>query len=596
MPPAAQAQARAQAAKRTADAKKAAAAKQATAVKAAQAKAAQAKAAQAKAAQAKAAQNKAAYLKAIQGIGKAGQNKAAQAKATQAQAKAAAAKRMADAKKAATAKLAAAQASTNSMQTAISKAYKSFTDNVSLKMKEVNSATTFISGSQATMRSLVNQASSTVSNLNGKVTQASSNIMQSNSALNTLKGYISAVAVNVSNSTKSLQEARNAAALAAQAKMNALNQSREATSLKIKTAQELETAQKTNIQIDKALKRAKHLEEQQSKALQAAAINGGGTSVAAAVAMQPLKQTFSNIGQQSKNTNDENFTNINEGIEGYEGLDGINGLGTFTSDELRRYAIAQTYVDRQNMSRARMLQTSELVAQRDSVANNIIMDYMYANEKGTTVNTVMSRINQLNNDKKRKLEINTYYNKSREKYINILKVIILACIIIVPLVIANKNAMISNSIFMFTTVTVIFLTIIFIFYNFSDIYMRDDIDFDKIRIPYDRKAAQLERDGTIIRKKNPLTSFTLTCIGQDCCDGSMVYDHAKNKCLATENFGGIFEKFNNITNQETTVYPNNSEGFVNKSNFKNILYTGSLNCSSTDNYYTGACSEFRLQE
>jgi hypothetical protein len=58
------------------------------------------------------------------------------------------------------------------------------------------------------------------------------------------------------------------------------------------------------------------------------------------------------------------------------------------------------------------------------------------------------------------------------------------------------------------------------------------MDFDKIKIPYDRTATLLEKDGSLIRKKNPLTSLTLTCIGQDCCDGSMVYDYARNKCIA----------------------------------------------------------------
>jgi hypothetical protein len=85
--------------------------------------------------------------------------------------------------------------------------------------------------------------------------------------------------------------------------------------------------------------------------------------------------------------------------------------------------------------------------------------------------------------------------------------------------------------------------------------MRDNIDFDKTRIPYDRNAAQLEKEGKLIRKRNPLTSLTLTCIGQDCCDGSMVYDYAKNKCLMTENFNNFFEGHQNHEYANNIVEP-----------------------------------------
>jgi len=272
-----------------------------------------------------------------------------------------------------------------------------------------------------------------------------------------------------------------------------------------------------------------------------------------------------------------------------EGVENISAAEISELERLRRYAQDNTYAFRSTLGNARLLQASELLAQKESVANNIVMDYMYANVKGTTVNTVMDRLTQLNNDKKRKLEINTYYGKVYNQYINILKVIVLACIIIVPLVIANKNSMIPNSIFMFSTVVIIFFTIIFIFYSFSDIYMRDNIDFDKIQFPYDREGALLEKDGSIIKKKNPLTSLTLTCIGQDCCDGSMVYDYARNKCLATENFGGMFDEAANNSRKRETIYPNSTESFINNCNFKNTLYQSSLNCSSLDKFTTNEC-------
>ena len=310
---------------------------------------------------------------------------------------------------------------------------------------------------------------------------------------------------------------------------------------------------------------AEQLNQNTRTSLVAAGLSGGGDVTSTIV------QGFQNII--------EGNTNMNE------------------LSELRTFAQEHSHAFRSNLGNARLLQASELLAQKDTVANNILMDYMYANVEGSTVNSVMDRISQLNNDKKRKLEINTYYNKAREQYINILKVIVVSCILIVPLVIANKNSMIPNTIFMFLTVLIIFLTIIFIFNALSDIYTRDNIDFDKLNVPYDREAALLEKNGTIVRKRNPLTSLTLTCIGQDCCDGSMVYDYTKNKCIATENFGGMFDNNSNVINKNITVYPIETESFINNCNFKNTLYQNSLSCSSDSNFVTSEClNTIRISE
>jgi len=134
-------------------------------------------------------------------------------------------------------------------------------------------------------------------------------------------------------------------------------------------------------------------------------------------------------------------------------------------------------------------------------------------------------------------------------------VIIFVCIIIIPLAIANKNNLLPNSVTLVCLVTLLFLASAYILYKVADIYMRDNIDFDKTRIPYDRNAGQLEKEGKLVRKRNPLTSLTLTCVGQDCCDGSMVYDYAKNKCLMTENFNNFFEGHENRKHNDDVIEP-----------------------------------------
>ena len=202
---------------------------------------------------------------------------------------------------------------------------------------------------------------------------------------------------------------------------------------------------------------------------------------------------------------------------------------------------------------------SEFLIKKDNLFTNVLSDFMINNDHGeeSTIKNVYDNINQSNQNKLRHIEIINYNDKVNKEYLNIIMVVIFVCIIIVPIAIANKNNLLPNSVTLVCLVIVLFLASAYILYKVVDIYMRDNIDFDKLRIPYDRNAAQLEKDGTLVRKKNPLTSLTLTCVGQDCCDGSMVYDYAKNKCLMTENFNNFFDgaKIEGHTNHNHLVEP-----------------------------------------
>jgi len=199
---------------------------------------------------------------------------------------------------------------------------------------------------------------------------------------------------------------------------------------------------------------------------------------------------------------------------------------------------------------------SEFVIKKDNIFSNVLTDYMINNAKEDNVERVYNEINQKNSDKMRNIEINTYYDKAYKEYINILKIIILACIILVPIVIANKNNLLPDSITNILVLTIITLTIIYIIYKFYDISMRDNRDFDKIRIPYDREAVAMQDSGTLTKKSNLFS--TITCIGEDCCptpSSGMVYDPVKNKCV-------LKEKFSNYANG---TLDGNLSGYIDES-------------------------------
>ena len=187
---------------------------------------------------------------------------------------------------------------------------------------------------------------------------------------------------------------------------------------------------------------------------------------------------------------------------------------------------------------------SEFIIKKDNVFTNVLTDYMLNDGKKNKMNDVYNKIAQQNIEKERKIEINTYYNNAYKEYTNILIVIIFACIILVPIVIANKNSMLPNNITNIMVVVIIFITIGYIIYKLTDMYMRDSKDFDKIQIPYDREAAVLEKSGEITKKKNLFSTIGRTCIGQDCCpgiSGGLVFDPVINRCVVKDTFMNYME-------------------------------------------------------
>ena len=115
--------------------------------------------------------------------------------------------------------------------------------------------------------------------------------------------------------------------------------------------------------------------------------------------------------------------------------------------------------------------------------------------------------------------------------------------------------------------------------------MRDKNDFDKINITQDREALKLEKANQLTRKPGVLSSLTLTCIGQECCDEGMTYDSLNRKCI--ENFGNYFENMNNIQNYlPITVVPY-VESFTEKFtiNKKQELLQKSLALSGPNDIY-----------
>jgi len=261
---------------------------------------------------------------------------------------------------------------------------------------------------------------------------------------------------------------------------------------------------------------------------------------------------FANIGQnlfssyiKIKQSNMEGF------IEGNEGKTPAERRRGYFLDAINRNTNSVALSTNSTLSETDQLieketenAISEYIMKKDNIFTNVLTDYMLNDGKKNDMAAVYSKIAQQNTEKERKIEINTYYDKAYKEYTNILIVIIFACVILVPIVIANKNYILSNNITNTMVVVIIFITICYIIYKLIDIYMRDSKDFDKIQIPYDREAAVLEKSNKSTRKNNLLSTFARTCIGRDCCPGTtsgLVFDPAINRCVVKDTFMNYIE-------------------------------------------------------
>ena len=270
----------------------------------------------------------------------------------------------------------------------------------------------------------------------------------------------------------------------------------------------------------------------------------------------------------------EDFTNIKEGFDEDESA---YDLLTYLKNLL------EDTEDKKNVQKAiyrrKLAQSSEILAQDDNILSNILFDYMAENEEGSNIEKVYKKLDAENKNKMRKIQINTYYTKAYKEYIYLLKITVLLIAILIPILILNKIELLGKNYTLIIIVTILLLGFLYIFYRLYILYMRDDINFDKFRVPYDRQAHQMYNDGKLSKKDSPLKGLGITCVGDECCDASMIYDNLANKCVMQENFGNYFEKMNNMNNSNINVV----KQFDNFDNYRENFITNNTNLKEKKN-------------
>ena len=100
-------------------------------------------------------------------------------------------------------------------------------------------------------------------------------------------------------------------------------------------------------------------------------------------------------------------------------------------------------------------------------------------------------------------------------------------------------------------------------YRLYLLYMKDNKDFDKDRIPYDTYGERLKNEGKV-KQKTGLGSLGITCVGEECCSEGMMYDSTKNRCLPvkdindSEGFMNFFEDMTKLKEKQKTIVSENN--------------------------------------
>lgn len=230
--------------------------------------------------------------------------------------------------------------------------------------------------------------------------------------------------------------------------------------------------------------------------------------------------------------------NINEGMTNrnfpenpyYNYMTGLISNSQREAQEEARTINAAEYNENLNYAQ-------ELISQKENVLSDVLMDYMINKDKGSSAEKVYEKLKSDNNTKLRKIQINEYTTNIYREYISILKFIILLSVLTIPAILLNKQGFLSTNLTIIYFVILVLIGIIFTGGKLLTLHKRDNINYEKITVPYHKKFDVSGNQVGDAKKRGGLNQFGipgLPCIGDECCgdDPNMIFQD--NKCVYTE--------------------------------------------------------------
>tara|TARA_B100000902_G_C27293377_1_gene908515 strand:- start:96 stop:935 length:840 start_codon:yes stop_codon:yes gene_type:complete len=163
---------------------------------------------------------------------------------------------------------------------------------------------------------------------------------------------------------------------------------------------------------------------------------------------------------------------------------------------------------------------------QEKVTKIINNEYDYARKK-------YNYLNDEKNNKQRMTEINTYHGKKYNAHSNVMKILLISCILILILIyIKNKNILPNNIVALIIGI-IIFYTGLRITLLIIDISRRDNMNYDKYNwdfIPPSDKKMPEYVEPAVDPDESPSSLNPSLCRGSDCCKDGTQYDTTEGVC------------------------------------------------------------------
>ena len=136
------------------------------------------------------------------------------------------------------------------------------------------------------------------------------------------------------------------------------------------------------------------------------------------------------------------------------------------------------------------------------------------------------------NNKKRMTEINTYHGKKYNAHANVMKTLLVSCILVLILTYVIKKELLPQNIVVVLIGIVIFFAGLRISLLVLDIMRRDNMNYDKFNWDFTPPTEIMPKYVEEPEENRVNVSvFDNDCVGANCCSDGMIYDTVSRTCM-----------------------------------------------------------------
>lgn len=137
------------------------------------------------------------------------------------------------------------------------------------------------------------------------------------------------------------------------------------------------------------------------------------------------------------------------------------------------------------------------------------------------------------NNKQRMTNINVYHGKKYNAHANVMKILLISCILVLILTFVNKRELLPQNIVVILIGIIIFYGGLRITLLVIDISRRDNMNYDKYKWdfnPGDVNIPERVKETEDDADTDADNIFNKDCVGEDCCSDGMEYDSNTKTC------------------------------------------------------------------